>query len=69
MEDLPDDLDASLLAQAEEALVGYAADFDPVALARLAAHILTLIAPQVGEEIDRKRLEAARSARQRRSGG
>ena len=59
LEDLPDDLDASLLAEAEEALVGYAADFDPVALARLAAHILTLIAPQVGEEIDRKRLEAA----------
>ena len=56
------------LDQAEEALVGYAADFDPVALARLAAHILTLIAPQVGEEIDRKRLEAAeaKAAQKRR---
>ncbi len=48
--------------------MGYAADFDPVALARLAAHILTLIAPQVGEEIDRKRLEDRRSARPHRGG-
>ncbi len=61
MEDLPTTSTGSLLAQAEEALVGYATDFDPVALARLAAHVLTLIAPQVGEEIDRKRLEAART--------
>ncbi|VXB33344.1 HNH endonuclease signature motif containing protein [Nocardioides sp. AX2bis] len=68
LEDLPDDLDAALLIQAEEALVGYAAEFDPTALQQLGAHILTLIAPEVGEEIDRKRLEAAeaKAAQKRR---
>ncbi|VXB81604.1 HNH endonuclease signature motif containing protein [Nocardioides sp. AX2bis] len=68
LEDLPEDLDAALLAQAEEALVAYAANFDPTELRQLGAHILTLIAPEVGEEIDRKRLEAAeaRAAQKRR---
>ena len=68
LEDLPDDLDAGLVTQAEEALVGYAVEFDPTELRQLGAHILTLIAPQVGEEIDRKRLEAAeaKAAQKRR---
>ncbi len=57
LEDLPEDLDAALVATAEEALVGYAADFDPQELQTLGAHVLTLIAPEVGEDIDRKRLE------------
>ncbi len=68
LEDLPGDLDQKLLDQAEEALVAYAANFDPQELKQLGAHILTLIAPQVGEEIDRRRLEAAeaRAAQKRR---
>ncbi|QVT80791.1 hypothetical protein ENKNEFLB_03192 [Nocardioides aquaticus] len=68
LEDLPDDLDAALLVQAEEALVAYAVEFAPTELKQLGAHILTLIAPQVGEEIDRKRLEEAeaKAAQKRR---
>lgn len=67
LEELPDDLDAALLVQAEQALVGYAAEFDPTELQKLGAHILTLIAPEVGEELDRKRLEEAeRKAAQKR---
>ncbi len=57
LEDLPEDLQPDLLVQAEEVLVGYAADFDPQELATLGAHVLTIIAPEVGEEIDRRRLE------------
>ncbi len=68
LDDLPEDLEPDLLVQAEEALVGYAADFDPKELTTLGAHILTLIAPEVGKELDRKRLEAAeaRATQQRR---
>ncbi|WP_344341961.1 DUF222 domain-containing protein, partial [Streptomyces rhizosphaericus] len=68
LEDLPDDLDAGLVTRAEEALVGYAVEFAPQELRQLGAHILTLVAPEVGEEIDRKRLEAAeaKAAQKRR---
>ncbi len=67
LEDLPEDLEAALVAEAEEALVGYATDFDPKELQTLGAHILTLIAPEVGEALDRKRLEEQeRKAAQKR---
>ena len=68
LEDLPADLDTDLVTQAEEVLVGYATDFDPQELQTLGAHVLTLIAPEVGEALDRKRLEAAeaRAAQKRR---
>lgn len=67
LEDLPADLDPGLLAEAEAVLVGYATDFDPTGLERLGSHILSVIAPEVGEELDRKRLEdAERKAAQKR---
>ncbi len=68
LEDLPGDLDTDLLTKAEEALVGFAGVHDPVELAVLGAHILTVLDPTVGEEIDRKRLEAEerRAAQKRR---
>ena len=67
LEDLPEDLDTDLLAEAEEALVEFARVHDPVELTTLGAHILSVIAPEVGEELDHKRLEEAeRKAEQKR---
>ena len=68
LEDLPADLGEDLLGQAEDVLVGYAASHDAAELAVLGAHVLTVIAPEIGEERDRKRLEKAEqdAARRRR---
>ncbi len=59
LEDLPTDLGEELLGRAEEVLVEYAGSHDAAELAVLGAHVLTVIAPEVGEERDRKRLEKA----------
>ncbi len=59
LEDLPEDLDPALLVRAEEALVGFAKIHDPAELSTLGAHILSVIAPEVGEALDKKRLEEA----------
>ncbi len=59
LEDLPTDLGTDLLGRAEEVLVEYAQVHDAAELAVLGAHVLTVIAPEVGEERDRKRLEKA----------
>ena len=59
LEDLPADLGEELLGRAEEVLVGYAGSHDAAELAVLGAHVLTVIAPEIGEERDRKRLEKA----------
>ena len=59
LEDLPADLGEELLARAEEVLVEYAGSHDAAELAVLGAHVLTVIAPEIGEERDRKRLEKA----------
>ena len=64
--DLPTDLDAELVDRAEELLVGYATLHDPDELQRLGARILSVVAPEVGEEGDRKKLdEAERQADQK----
>ncbi len=60
LNDLPAaDLDAQVLLDAEIALVDLAADHSPRELRILGARILTVVAPEIGEEHDRKRLEAA----------
>ncbi len=59
LEDLPTDLDPELIDKAEQLLVEYAQVHDAAALAVLGAHVLTVIAPEIGEERDRKRLEKA----------
>ena len=67
LEDLPDDLDPQIVALAEKTLVAEAAAHDATALTKLGAHILTVIAPEIGEEHDRKKLEEAeRQAAMRR---
>lgn len=58
LDDLPDDLDADLVARAEAHLVAEAAHFGPHELRVLGQRILTVIAPEIGEEHDRRRLEA-----------
>ena len=46
-----------MVATAEKALVEYAATFAPKELRRLGGRILDIVAPEVGEEQERKRLE------------
>ncbi len=57
LEDLPADLDQSLVASAEETLVGYAAEFGPADLRRLGRRILDVIAPEVADAELAKKLE------------
>ncbi|MDQ1103459.1 HNH endonuclease signature motif containing protein [Nocardioides zeae] len=54
---LPDDLDPDLRLQAEQAMVGLAADHDARALRAIGKKILTVIAPEVGEAHDAAILE------------
>jgi len=55
---LPDEIPADTVASAEEALVGYAADFGPRPLARLGARILEVVAPDLADQAEGRRLAA-----------
>ncbi|WP_107775078.1 HNH endonuclease signature motif containing protein [Nocardioides sediminis] len=64
LDDLPDETPAEVLGDAERVLVEHAAAFAPRELRILGRRILDVVAPEVGEEQERKRLEAeARAAR------
>ncbi|GGO70363.1 HNH endonuclease signature motif containing protein [Nocardioides deserti] len=55
---LPDDLDdPSIPERAEKHLLTEALDLDPRTLAILAKHVLTVVAPEIGEERDARALE------------
>ncbi|HXH80845.1 HNH endonuclease signature motif containing protein [Nocardioides sp.] len=54
---LPDDVPADVTRLAEETLVGYAADFDPRELARLGRHVLEVVAPDLVDAAEGRRLE------------
>ncbi|MDR6175388.1 hypothetical protein QE364_000009 [Nocardioides zeae] len=54
---LPEDLSVELRSQAEETLVGFAADHDARALRAIGKKILTVIAPEVGEAHEAALLE------------
>ncbi|MFJ9391225.1 DUF222 domain-containing protein [Nocardioides sp. NPDC101246] len=58
LDDLPADLDPEIRIKAEEALVAYATRFDPTQLRRLGRRILDVIAPEVAEAEEAKRLAA-----------
>ncbi|MER6975011.1 DUF222 domain-containing protein [Nocardioides sp. NPDC000445] len=58
LDDLPADLDPEVRVKAEEALVGYATRFDPTQLRRLGRRILDVIAPEIAEAEEAKRLAA-----------
>ncbi len=55
---LPDETPAEVVTRAEEALIGYAADFGPRPLARLGARILHTVAPDLADEAEGRRLAA-----------
>ena len=57
LDELPDDVGAEVLAQAEAVLIGHAAEFAPKELRRLGRTILGVVAPEVGEEQERRQLE------------
>lgn len=54
---LPDDLPASTEREAEEMMVQYCARFDSHQLSRLSRHLLEVVAPEVVDETEAKRLE------------
>ncbi|MBC2961560.1 DUF222 domain-containing protein [Nocardioides deserti] len=55
---LPDDLeDPTIPERAEKHLLTEALDLDPKSLAILAKHVLTVVAPEIGEERDARALE------------
>ena len=58
LDDLPADLDPEIMTKAEEALVAYATQFDPTQLRRLGRRILDLIAPEIAEAEEARRLAA-----------
>ncbi|WP_460711505.1 HNH endonuclease signature motif containing protein [Nocardioides dilutus] len=55
---LPDGLDPEVVAAAEERLVAEAAHFGPRELKVMGRRILDIVAPELGEEAERKALEA-----------
>ena len=57
LDDLPDETPADVVATAERVLVEHAATFAPAELRVLGSRILDVVAPEVGEEQERKRLE------------
>ena len=58
LDELPSDLDPEIKARAEVALVGYAGSFDPTHLRRIGRRILDVIAPEIAEAEEAKRLSA-----------
>ncbi|GAA1514011.1 HNH endonuclease signature motif containing protein [Nocardioides humi] len=59
---LPDRLGPGLAADAEARLVEYAAEFAPIELRRLGRRILDVLAPEIAEAEEAKRLEAEEAA-------
>ncbi|KRF35159.1 HNH endonuclease signature motif containing protein [Nocardioides sp. Soil805] len=57
LDDLPDDTPSDIVACAERVLVEHAATFAPHELRVLGSRILDVVAPEVGEEHERKKLE------------
>ena len=65
LDELPEDLDPAVLAQAEAHLVAQAAHFDPKALRVLGRRVLEVVAPDLVEDQERTQLEdEERRARQ-----
>nr|WP_228489312.1 HNH endonuclease signature motif containing protein [Raineyella fluvialis] len=54
---LPDDLGPDQLRQAERDMIGYAGQFDSHGLSTLSQHLLEVLAPEIIEEQEAKRLE------------
>lgn len=55
--DLPDDLATATLQEAEEAMLGFAGEFDSHGLSKLAAHLLEVLVPEHADQLEAARLE------------
>lgn len=67
LESLPDEVPASVLDRAEAALIEHAARFSPKQLARIGRHILTMVAPDLVDEAEGRRLAAQEAEARRRT--
>ena len=57
LDDLPDKIDPDVVAKAERVLIEHAATFAPRELRNLGRRILDVVAPEVGEDQERRKLE------------
>ncbi len=64
---LPDEVPRDVLAAAEAALIDYADRFPPKQLARIGRHILTVVAPDLVDEAEGRRLAALEAEGRRRT--
>ena len=64
---LPDEVPCDVLAAAEAALIDHAARFAPKQLARIGRHILTVVAPDLVDEAEGRRLAALEAEGRRRT--
>ena len=53
------DVDADVLGRAEAVMVDYAADYNPSQLRRLGRHLLDVVAPEIAEQAEARRLADA----------
>ncbi len=67
LDDLPDEVPDEVRALAEETLVDHAARFGPRQLARLARRILDVVAPEIAEVAEARRLAALEAEARRRT--
>lgn len=67
LDDLPDSVPAEVADAAERTLVTHAARFAPKQLARIGRHVLTVVAPEVADEAEARRLQAEESEARRRT--
>lgn len=56
LDQLPDEIGADVLSRAEETLVGHAGEFGPRKLARLGRHIVEVVAPEIADAVEARRL-------------
>ncbi len=67
LDDLPAEVPADVLALAEATLVGHAARFGPRQLARLGRRILDVVAPEIADAVEARRLAALEAEARRRT--
>ncbi len=67
LDDLPDEVPHDVLAAAEASLIDHAARFAPKQLARIGRHILAVVAPDLADEAEGRRLAAQEAEARRRT--
>ena len=67
LDDLPREIPADIVVKAEETLVGHCADLDPRQLGRLGRRIVDVVAPEIAEAAEAKRLADLEASAHRRT--